>query len=80
MLGRAEHALDVALLDDLALAHDADAVGELAHDAEVVDTTESLTPKMAQAAAELMNARLTDLLARNIAHVPHLPVPAKPDS
>ena len=36
MLGRREHALDRALLDDLALLHHADAVGELAHDAEVV--------------------------------------------
>ena len=36
MLGRGEHALDRALLDDLALLHHADPVGELAHDAEVV--------------------------------------------
>ena len=36
MLGRREDALDGALLDDLALLHHADAVGDLAHDAEVV--------------------------------------------
>ena len=36
MLGRGEDALDRALLDDLALLHDADPVGELAHDAEIV--------------------------------------------
>ena len=36
MLGRGEHALDRAALDDLALVHHADAVGDLAHDAEVV--------------------------------------------
>ena len=36
MLGRREHALDRALLDDLAALHDADSVGELAHDAEIV--------------------------------------------
>ena len=36
MLGRREHALDRPVLDDLALLHHADRVGELAHDAEVV--------------------------------------------
>ena len=36
MLRRREHALDRPLLDDLALLHHADDVGELAHDAEVV--------------------------------------------
>ena len=36
MFGRGEHALHLALLDDLAALHDADPVGELAHDAEVV--------------------------------------------
>src|SRR6516162_5907620 len=36
MLGRAEHALDLSLLDDLAFLHHADPLGELAHDAEVV--------------------------------------------
>ena len=36
MLGRGEHALDLALLDDLAALHHADSVGELAHDAEIV--------------------------------------------
>ena len=36
MLGRGEHALDRALLDDLAALHHADPVGELAHDAEIV--------------------------------------------
>ena len=36
MLRRSEDALDRALLDNLALLHDANAVGKLAHDAEVV--------------------------------------------
>ena len=36
MLGRGEHALDRALLDDLAGIHNADPVGEFAHDAEIV--------------------------------------------
>ena len=36
MLGRGEHALDLTLLDDLALLHHADLVGELAHDAEIM--------------------------------------------
>ena len=36
MLGCGEHALDRAVLDDLAVVHHADAVGDLAHDAEVV--------------------------------------------
>ena len=36
MFGLAEDALDLALLDDLAVLHHADPVGDLAHDAEVV--------------------------------------------
>ena len=36
MLGRGEDPLDRALLDDLAALHDADPVGDLAHDAEIV--------------------------------------------
>src|SRR3974390_2987490 len=36
MYRRCEYTLDIALLDDLALLHHADAVGNLAHDAEVV--------------------------------------------
>ena len=36
VLGRAEDALDRTALDDLALLHHADPVGQLAHDAEVV--------------------------------------------
>ncbi len=38
--GRREHALDVALLDDAALLHDADPLRDFAHDAEIVGDEE----------------------------------------
>jgi hypothetical protein len=36
MLGRGEHALDLATLDDLPLLHHAHPVGDLVHDTEVM--------------------------------------------